>query len=560
MTLPRSVNEAGTQRSFTVTGQIVDLVHRRIFPGEIVVVNGKIASITQIAEASGNFILPGFIDAHVHVESSMLTPARFAELAVRHGTVATVSDPHEIANVCGREGVLWMVRNGATVPFKFHFGVPSCVPATSGGLETSGAIIDSQVVAELLTHPELTYLAEMMNFPGVLGSDAEVIAKLRAAVGSNKPIDGHAPGLRGESAGRYIAAGPSTDHECFTLEEALDKLGQGLKYVLIREGSAARNFEALQSLLRTHPQQVMFCTDDAHPDMLFRGHINKLVARAIRDGYDVYDVLNAACVNPVKHFGLDVGVLQVGDSADLVVVNDLVGFEVLATYVNGQKVAENGRALFTAQPFERINNFVAPTITLDQLQLPRLGENLRAIRVLDGQLISEELLVAAQGAGSWIAADTTRDLLKVVVVNRYGSGDRPPAVAMVNGFGLRRGAIASSVGHDCHNIVAVGANDADLLAAIRLVIGARGGIALASGRTRQLLPLPIGGLMSDEDGQTVATEYATIDAMAKNLLGSTLGAPFMALAFLPLLVIPRLKISDLGLFDSRRWQFVPVSF
>lgn len=536
---------------FSLTGNYVDIPARRIFPAEVEVEHGSIVAIREVSGPVDGFLLPGFVDAHVHVESSMLIPSEFARLAVTHGTVATVSDPHEIANVLGVPGVEFMIANGAQVPFHFFFGAPACVPATV--FETAGARIDADAVGALLAKPEVRYLSEMMDFPGVLKRDPEVMAKIAHAHRLGKPVDGHAPGLRGLEAKAYAAAGISTDHECFTREEAEDKLAAGM-HILVREGSAAKNFEALIDLLRDHPERIMFCSDDKHPDGLVLGHVNDLCARAVAKGIDLFHVLRAACLNPLDHYGLPVGRLRLGEPADLIVVDDLVRFRVRRTFIRGQLVAENGRSLIASVPSARPNHFHCTPKRPEDLRVPadRSGTVL-AIRALDGQLITnKEQLPASEREGLFVP-DTARDLLKIAVVNRYT--DAPPAMGWIRGFGLQRGAIAGSVAHDSHNIVAVGANDEDLCNAINAVIAAQGGVALADGAFTNILPLPIAGIMTDADAYAVAEAYATIDGQAK-ALGSALAAPFMTLSFMALLVIPHLKMSDLGLFDGDAFRLI----
>ena len=527
-----------------VKGNLVDIPARRTYAAEVTIAAGRITRITELNELVQGFILPGFVDAHVHVESSMLIPSEFARLAVTHGTVATVSDPHEIGNVLGVEGVEFMIANGRKTPFHFFFGAPSCVPATV--FETAGAAINAAQVGALLEKPEILYLSEMMNFPGVLHGDAEVLAKIAHAHRLGKPVDGHAPGLRGDDARRYIEAGITTDHECFTAEEAMDKLKHGMK-ILIREGSAAKNFEALIDLLRDHPDEMMFCSDDKHPDSLVDGHINQLCARAVAKGIDVFHVLQAACVNPVEHYKLPIGRLRAGDAADLIVVEDLVHFRVRATYLDGQLVAENGKTLIPRVKENRPNYFNCTPRIPEDFMVPATGDELLAITALDGQLITGKERVHGQVENGHFVPDTDRDLLKIAVVNRYKHAR--PAIGWIKNFGLKRGAIAGSVAHDSHNIVAVGTNDVDLCNAINLVIEARGGVSLAEGEARNILPLPVAGIMSDADAYQVAAAYSKIDAQAK-ALGSKLGAPYMTLSFMALLVIPHLKISDLGLFDG----------
>jgi adenine deaminase len=545
---------------FTIKGNLVDIWNNNIYTAAITVANGKIESITPIegeAADKQRYILPGFIDSHVHIESSMLVPCQFARLAVVHGTVATISDPHEIANVCGMEGVEYMIENGNTVPFKFFFGAPSCVPATT--FETAGATLDTAQVAALLQKAEIPYLSEMMNWPGVLYNDPVVMKKIEAAKQAGKPIDGHAPGLRGEQARQYIEAGEpgqvtiSTDHECFTREEALDKLQYGMK-IIIREGSAARNFEALIDLLNDHPQNIMFGSDDKHPDSLVAGHINQLCARAVAKGIDVFKVIQAACVNPVLHYKIPVGLLKPGDAADFIVTSDLQQFNVLQTYINGELVAENGKSKIESKASGHINNFNCRKKNTADFQVPFNGEKeIPVIEALDGQLITNKLLLQPKTTGGFIVSDTERDMLKMVVVNRYT--DAVVATAFIKNTGLKEGAIASSVAHDSHNIVAVGVDDESLCNAVNLVIAQQGGVSCVSAQASLVLPLPVAGLMSAEDGYDVANSYTAIDAMAKSL-GTTLSAPFMTLSFMALLVIPHLKLSDLGLFDGDSFALI----
>jgi adenine deaminase len=544
--------------SFTITGNLVDIWKKEIYPAEIVVENGIISSITPIPNTQyqiPHYILPGFIDSHVHVESSMLIPSEFARLAVVHGTVGTVSDPHEIANVCGMDGVEFMIENGKQVPFKFNFGAPSCVPATV--FETAGAALDSNDVKKLLAKPEIKYLSEMMNFPGVLMKDGEVMKKIAAAHAAGKPVDGHAPGLRGEQAKQYIEAGISTDHECFTAEEAVDKLQYGMQ-ILIREGSAAKNFEALIELLEDHPKMIMFCSDDKHPDSLADGHINQLCARAVAKGIDVFSVLRAACVNPVLHYHLDIGLLRVGDPADFIVAENLRDFRIVQTYIDGQLVAKDGKTLINSVASSTINQFDCKPISVDELAVPITkypSENglIPVIEALDGQLITNKLLLKGREQnGNWIS-DASTDVLKMVVVNRYYQA--PVAACFIRNIGLKEGAIASSVAHDSHNIVAVGVDDESIAQAINLVIKEKGGVSCYSTKEAKVLGLPVAGLMSTDDGYEVAKAYTAIDALAKQL-GSPLSAPFMTLSFMALLVIPHLKLSDKGLFDGDRFAFL----
>lgn len=543
-------------QSFIIKGQLVDVIQRRIYPAAIVVDNGTITSVEEITDAPAQYIMPGFIDAHVHIESSMLVPTAFARLAVVHGTVATVSDPHEIANVCGTQGVQYMIDDSKRSPFKFFFGAPSCVPATF--FETAGAHIDATATETLLANQDIWYLAEMMNFPGVLHKDPEVMAKIAAAKKAGKPIDGHAPGLRGADATAYAAAGMTTDHECFTIAEALDKLDAGM-HIIIREGSAARNFEELVPLFNTHPGKLMFCSDDKHPDELVVSHINALVKRALAKGYDLFDMLMAACVHPVKHYNIPVGLLSAGDAADFIVVDNLDDFNIQQTYINGQLVAENGLSLLEAVEIIPINNFNISYKQVSNFAIRSTTDapQIRVIEALEGQLVTNEIIATGKIENGFLVSDTANDILKIAVVNRYDN-HAPVAVAFIKNIGLKSGALASTVAHDCHNIIAVGADDESLCMAVNALVDCKGGIAVVDGEHNiSVLPLPIAGLMADTDGYTVAEKYSIIDKQAK-ALGSNLRAPFMTLSFMALLVIPALKLSDKGLFNGNKFEFTPV--
>ncbi len=537
----------------TIQGQYVDILDKRIYPAILCIEDGRIVSIIECDEAPNQFILPGFIDSHVHIESSMLVPSSFARLAVVHGTIGTISDPHEIANVCGLEGVQYMIDNGKKVPFHFFFGAPSCVPATE--FETAGAVIDSTDIAKLLASPDIYYLSEMMNFPGVLHQDPEVMQKIKAAHAIGKPIDGHAPGLMGDLAKQYIAAGISTDHECFTIEEAVDKLSFGM-HILIREGSAAKNFEALHELIDDHPKKVMLCSDDKHPDSLLEGHINQLCARAVAKGINLFNVLRAACINPVIHYQLPTGFARVNDPANCILVENLQDFKVIETYIDGQLVAQNGHSLIEPVQATAINQFNAHPIALSDLQLPAATYPSKdgmvpVIHAIDGQLITNLVWAKPTIKDNAIVADIEKDVLKVVVYNRYHAAT--PKVGLIQSFGFKTGAIASTVAHDSHNIIAVGVDDESILKAIDLVVHEKGGISCVQGESSKVIGLPVAGLMSTADPYQVANDYIEIDKMAKSL-GTQLGSPFMTLSFMALLVIPHIKMSDLGLFDGDQFK------
>jgi adenine deaminase len=540
------------ESSFSISGRIVDVVSGKIFPGTVTVDDGKIVKVTEGPVKEDAWILPGLVDAHIHIESSMLIPSEFARLAVVHGTVATVSDPHEIANVVGVEGIRFMIANGAKVPFKFHFGASSCVPATP--FETAGASLGVDEIDELLQMDEIGYLSEMMNFPGVLFEDKEVMAKLALARKYGKPVDGHAPGLRGDDARKYIEAGITTDHECFTLEEAEEKASLGM-HILVREGSAARNFDELAPLLGSCPEKVMFCSDDRHPDDLKRRHINDIARRAFNLGYDLLSVIRACTLNPKKHYSLKTGLLQPGDPADLIVIDDPGRFNVLKTYIDGILVASEGHTLISSVRENPVNNFNARPVRPGELAVKKLGNKIRVIEALEGQLITHQLDEKTRSHSEFVESDPEQDLLKILVMNRYCPSS--PSVGFIKNFGLKKGAIASTVAHDSHNIIAVGVTDEEIALAVNTLVASKGGICCADGGRVFHLPLPVAGLMSAADGFEVAEQYEEIDRVAHDL-GSRLRAPFMTLSFMALLVIPELKLSDKGLFDGKTFGFTSL--
>ena len=535
-----------------IQGNIVDIDNKEIFKGEVQFENGKITAIRKSNHTIEDYIIPGFVDAHIHIESAMLVPSEFAKIAVTHGTIATVSDPHEIANVLGVKGVDFMIENGKKVPLKFNFGAPSCVPATS--FESAGAIIDADDIKKMMANPDIKYLAEMMNYPGVLSDDDEVLKKIAWAKHYNKPIDGHAPGLIGDDLTKYIAAGISTDHECFTYDEGLEKLQKGMN-VIIREGSAAKNFEALIDLLPEYFEKMMFCSDDKHPDDLLLGHINQLCKRAVAKGMDIFKVLQVACINPVKHYNLEVGLLQEGDPADFVVIEDLQKFNVLETYINGELVAKNGESFIKSVPFDILNNFNTDKKKIEDFRVAASSPKIRVIEALDGELVTNEIQCNSKIIDRNLVSNTKEDVLKMTVVNRYQNSK--PSIAFIKNFGIKRGAIASSVGHDSHNIIAIGTSDEFICKAVNLLIQHKGGICAINETTEKVVALPIAGIMSDQPAEIIGKSYAELDAMAKKM-GSTLRAPFMSLSFMALLVIPSLKLSDQGLFDGTTFKFTSL--
>lgn len=535
-----------------IQGQIVDILNQRIYKGVVTIEDGRIKSIIEKDHDVNLYLMPGFIDAHIHIESSMLVPSEFAKIAVTHGTVATVSDPHEIANVLGVEGVEFMIENGNKVPFKFNFGAPSCVPATQ--FESAGAIIDSEGIKTLLQKKEIKYLAEMMNYPGVLFDDEEVMKKIAWAKYFGKPIDGHAPGLRGDDISKYISVGISTDHECFTYEEGLEKLQKGMK-VIIREGSAAKNFEALIDLLPEHFDKMMFCSDDKHPDDLLINHINNLCARAIDKGFDLFKVLQVACINPKKHYNLEVGTLQIGEPADFILVEDLINFKTHQTYIDGELVYSEGVSNIETVSFEVLNNFNTTKKSISDFKYESEATHIRVIEALEGELVTNQIIEDSLIENGNLVSNINSDVLKMTVVNRYQ--DQKPAIAFIKNFNLKKGAIASSVGHDSHNIIALGTNDEAICKAVNLLIETKGGICAVSDKEEKVVSLPVAGVMSDKNGETIGKQYAELDKMAKEL-GCTLNAPYMTLSFMALLVIPSLKLSDKGLFDGRKFEFTTV--
>lgn len=541
------------KNSFTIAGNIVDLQNEKIFKGRVFIKNGYINSIEQDESVTEEqTILPGLIDSHIHIESSMLIPSEFARLAVVHGTVATVSDPHEIGNVLGIEGVKFMIENGKKVPFKFYFGAPACVPATP--FETSGASFGEKELDQLLAMDDIRYLSEMMNFPGVINRIPSEMKKIEIANKYNKPIDGHAPGVKGEDARKYATAGISTDHECFSLEEALEKIRFGMK-IQIREGSAAKNFEALIDLLDKHADKVLFCSDDRHPNDLVAGHVNSLIKRAIAKGYNPIKVLKSVIINPIEHYKLNVGMLRTGDPADMIVVDNLIDFNVKATYIQGEKVAENGHTLIPSIKEKTPNKFLAEPISERDIRVKDLGKKIKVIESYDGELITGIAEVVPKVIDGEVVSDTENDILKMIVLNRYKKAK--PAVAFIKNTGLKKGAFASSVAHDSHNIVAVGTNDKAIVQVVNAIIRRKGGVAVLYNGKEEVLSLPVAGLMSNEDGFSVARRYEALDRMVHEM-GSTLQSPFMTLSFMALLVIPDLKLSDKGLFDGRTFSFTSL--
>jgi adenine deaminase len=534
-----------------IKGNLVDIHLKRIYPADIVIKGRYIESISEIDGPVQGYIMPGLIDSHIHIESSMVTPGSFAVSAVSRGTIGVVSDPHEIANVMGIAGVRYMIEDGKKVPLKFWFGAPSCVPATD--FETSGAKLGIEEIEELLAVKDIKYLSEMMNYPGVIYDNQEVAGKLKIAQKYNKPVDGHAPGLSGELLIKYVKAGISTDHECSTIAEAEEKIRLGMK-ILIREGSAARNLEALKGLINIAPDKVMLCSDDLHPEMLEKRHLDKIIAGLFNEGFNLFDIISAASLNPSLHYGLPAGLLRKGDPADFIIVDEPAAMNVIETWIDGCKVYENGRVLFSYKQSDHLNNFNSSFIDPDDLKVLATGNKMKLIESFDGELLTKRSIVNVE-TGKILNADPERDILKIVVKDRYN--DAGPALAFIRGFGLKQGAIASSVAHDCHNIISVGTNDEDIAAAVNEIVRMKGGLAVSVNGSVKSLPLPVAGIMSDKPVHEIAEKYENLSRLALEN-GCSLKAPFMTLSFMALLVIPELKLSDKGLFDGTSFGFVPL--
>ena len=534
-----------------VSGQLVDIHSRDIYPAVVSILDGKIMGVEKLESAPAIYILPGLIDSHIHIESSMITPGAFAMAAVKHGTCAVVSDPHEIANVLGIIGVEFMISDASQVPLRFFFGAPSCVPATK--FETNGADLNHEEVKNLLERKEINFLSEMMNYPGVIYNDEEVHNKLNAARELGKPVDGHAPGLRGDMLKKYVAAGISTDHECSTLDEALEKISLGMK-ILIREGSAARNLDALKDLFNTHPEMVMLCSDDLHPEMLRERHINKLIARLISEEYNLFDVIRSATINPSDHYNLNAGLLRSGDRADFILVDSLKKMNVLETWIDGKKVFANGKVLFTYREGKPVNHFNCRPVKERDIMVSNQHGDIRIIVASEGELLTSEIRSSA-GESGFVVPDLKNDILKIVVKDRYN--DSPPATGFIKGFGLKKGAFASSIAHDSHNIISIGTNDEDIVKSINEIVRLKGGLAVSSENSIESIKLDIAGIMSTRSCEAIASDYENLNKLVKSM-GCTMKAPFMILSFMALLVIPDLKIGDRGLFDVKKFEMVPL--
>jgi len=532
-----------------ISGHVVDIVNTRIYRAKLVIEDGKIQHIIESDDVEDQYIMPGFIDAHIHIESSLLTPAEFARLAIRHGTIATISDPHEIANVLGKQGVEFMHRSGELTPFKFYFGAPSCVPATP--FDNAGAELDAQSIEELIKQYQLKYISEMMNFPGVINQEKGVIDKLKVAEKNHLPVDGHIPGITGDALENYIRHGINTDHEAANLAEAEEKIRRGMK-ILIREGSAAKSFDELLPLIEKYPGHTMLCSDDIHPDDLLNGHMNLLVKRGVAKDVKLFDLLRTCILNPVRHYQLDVGLLRLHDDADFIVTNDLKIFEIKKTVIRGNLLFDGHQTSVSHYKETPLNKFVAKEINKSMLQVRSEGKPIHVIQAFDEQLETGSMTINPKTYNGYIIPDIKSDILKLVYVSRYQKS--APAVAFVHGFGFRKGAMATSISHDSHNIIAVGTNDEDIVEVINEIMKSKGGIAI-KGDTMEKLPLRMAGIISDEPFEKVIEDYTHLKQKATEI-GSKFTSPFMTLSFMALLVIPELKISEKGLFDVTKFEAI----
>lgn len=562
---------------------MLDVITDSIYPARISVEGGFFKEIVPIVinddselDISG-IILPGFIDSHIHIESTMLTPAQFAKLAVRFGTTSVVCDPHEIVNVAGTDGIDFMIENSKSVPFNFYFSIPSCVPATC--FETSGAILDSETIGELLKKDEAVALGEMMNFPGVINGDGEVLAKLEKAKELGKPIDGHAPLLSGKDLDKYIAEHISTDHECSNFAEAIEKKEKGMK-IMVREGSSAKNMEALFDFSdrldywKNHesfgkmPNEVLekrihlpifdfIVSDDKHTTDLIKGHLNESIKKAIDLEVSPISAIEMVTVNPSTHYNLNTGAIVKGMQADYVVVDNLNDLNILKTYVAGKCVFDGENVLFDVEETEFKNTFdVSKKESEDfEISCDEPSADVNVIRCFNGELITEAESATLETKNGFVQPDLEEDILKIAVVERYGGNSI--ANGFITGFNLKKGAIASSVAHDSHNIVVVGTNSEDMANAVNCLIDNEGGFAIVDGDFEDSLALPIAGLMTNEDSHEVAEKLEKLHKTAADF-GCKLDSPFMTMSFMALLVIPAIKISDKGLFDCINFEFIDV--
>lgn len=533
-----------------IEGNIVDVLTGEIFPGRIGHEGGVITSVERTPGPFRSFLVPGFIDCHVHIDSSLLCPSRFAEAAVPHGTTAVVTDPHEIANVLGVPGIAWMREDAACAPFRVFFTAPSCVPATP--FETSGATLGPAEVEKLLAEDDVVALGEVMNYHGAIARDPDVMAKIRAARVSGKPIDGHGPLLAGNALREYLSLGISTDHECTGAAEAFEKHDLGMR-ILVRDGSAAKNLAALAPFARMH--EFLLVTDDILASDLLAGHLDTRLATAVSLGVEPLHALRAATIRPAEHYRLPLGAMAKGRKADAVRVADLSSFAVEEVYIGGTLVAAGGAAAFAPRPVPMPGAIRIAPKGADDFALPASGRSakVRVIRVIPDEIVTGSETADLRVEHGRVVPDAGRDVLLISVVNRYR--EAPVASGFVSGFGLKTGAIASSVAHDSHNIIAVGTNPGDMAAAVGAIVRESGGLAACGGGSATVLPLPLAGLMSGDPPRDVHERLERLHAAACGM-GCVLPRPFMTLSFLSLLVIPRLKIGDRGLFDADAFRFV----
>ena len=565
------------------TAYILDVLTDSVYPARITIEDGIFKQIIpiQVTEETkidvDGLLLPGFIDSHIHIESSMITPAQFARIAVRHGTTSVICDPHEIANVCGIEGIEFMIENAKTVPFNFYFTAPSCVPAT--GFETSGAVLNSDEIEYLLQKDEVVALGEMMNFPGVINGDGEVLRKLELARQYRKPIDGHAPLVSGQDLDKYIEQYIITDHECSNFKEAIEKKQKGMK-IMVRDGSSAKNMEALldfsaridhlknQESFGIIPTEVLsrrihspifdfIVSDDKHPNDLINGHLNLSVKKASELGIDIIKAIEMVTINPASHYSLEAGSIVTGAKADFIIVDNLHDFNIKKTYIGGECVFDGENVLFDVEDVDVSNTINADKKHACDFDIYFDGDEceVNVIKCYNGELLTKKSTATLKTKDGIVQPDIYEDVLKISVVERYGGNTITNA--FIKGFGLKKGAIASSVAHDSHNIIVVGYSSEMMAEAVNTVIENRGGLAVVSEDFSDSLSLPIAGLMSNEDAFDVAKKLDVLHRMA-SALGCKLDSPFMTMAFMALLVIPSLKISDEGLFDGDNFEFIDV--
>ncbi|WP_417903360.1 adenine deaminase [Borreliella burgdorferi] len=543
---------------FKIEANYIDIFNKEIYPASIAIANGHIASIEKINATLDEYVLPGFIDAHIHIESSFLIPSNFAHLVVAHGTVATISDPHEIANVNGIDGINFMINNSKKTEFKFFFGAPSCVPALSQEFETSGYVLNDKDIDELMKLDDIYYLAEVMDFKGVINKDIEIINKINSALKRNKVVDGHAPGLSPNLTLKHASSGISTDHECLTIEDARYKLSLGMK-ILIREGSAAKNFESLHPLIsecsKKYCDSLMFCFDDAHPNDILNGHINLIVARAIKHGHDFFDVLKIACINPVLHYKIPVGLLRIGDPADFIITKDIKTFKINKTYINGKLVFNDGISLIPLINEIPINNFNCSKKSISDFKFSTKNKMIPVIKCISNQIITHKTMIDSNLLAPDFQSNIAEDILKIAIINRYKDNSKI-SIGFIKNFGIRNGAIGSTVAHDSHNIILVGSNDEYLCKAANTIIQNKGGLCALNNEKTIIMELPISGLMSTLSAERVASQYIKLNDFCKNVLGSRLDDPLITLSFMSLTVVPHLKINDKGLFDVDSFCFV----